>query len=89
MTPEQIISGNVLIAQKLGAIKVEVSDELYPNGYWDFENGADWASDEQLAFHEDANWLIEAYLALGFDDMSTDIEKAWNTLVDTIKLQSN
>ena len=89
MTQEQIISGNVLIAQKLGAIKVEVSDELYPNGYWDFENGSDWASDDQLAFHEDWNWLADAYLALGFDDMSTNIESAWNTLVDTLKSQSN
>lgn len=89
MTPEQIISGNIVIAQKLGAIKVDIIVDLYPNGYWDFQNGADWASDDQLAFHEDWNWLADAYAALGFGDMSTDIETAWITLVDTLRSQDN
>lgn len=90
MTPtEKQIGGNILIAERLGAIKRNDQPDLYPNGYWDFMEGADWAADEQLVFHSDWNWLAEAYNALGFNDMPTDIEQAWNNLVDILRSQAN
>lgn len=96
MTPtEQQIAGNILIAERMGGLRVKKEDvsedikELYPNGYWDFEEGSDWCADEDLPFHEDANWLLSAYAALGFNDMPTNIIEAWNSLVDQLRAQSN
>ena len=85
---EKQIAGNILISERLGAVKKFDNGDLYPKGYWDF-NGEDWATDEQLLFHDDWNWLMMAHEALGFDDCSTNIEQAWNNLVDTLRAQSN
>lgn len=92
MTPtEKQIGGNILIAEAVG-YKFNQSEEtadLYPNGYWSLNDDEDWCKSEDFKFHSDWNWLAKAYNALGFDDMPTDIVKAWDSLVDTLRAQAN
>lgn len=92
MTPtEKQIGGNILIAERLGYVYNidEEKKDLYPNGYWSLNDDEDWCKAEDFEFHSNWNWLAEAYNALGFDDMPTDIEKAWNNLVDILRSQAN
>lgn len=92
MTPtEKQIAGNLLIAEATGwrFNQSEETKDLYPMGYWTMGDDEDWSKAEDLKFHNDWNWLMDAMLQLGFNDCSTDIEQAWNSLVDQLRAQAN
>ena len=83
-TPEQI-EGNVLIALATGWKFNAIGDDLYPEGYYSRGEDEDWAAAEELSYHNDFNWLVDAYAQLGFEIVPVDIEPAWLQLVEVVK----
>ena len=89
---EAQIAGNILIAQRIGWTYVDPTPDkidLYPNGYYESSDGKDWSKAEDLKFHSDGTWLMQAAEFMGFDTIPSNIEEAFNQIVNVLKTQAN